>query len=87
VKAAKKAGAVGEICLRYVDAAGTPVHTELDDLTIGVTLEQLRRAKRRWAVVGGAGKREAIRAVLAGNWIDVLVTDRATAHHLAAADA
>lgn len=87
VNAARKAGAVGEICLRYVDASGAPVHTELDALTIGVTLEQLRRAKRRWAVVGGEDKRDAIRAVLTGNWIDVLVTDRATAHHLAAADA
>lgn len=86
LKAAKKAGAVGEICMRYVDAAGQPVHTDLDDLTIGVSLEQLANAKRRWAVVGGWSKWTAIEAVLAGGWVDVLVTDRATAHQLAAGE-
>lgn len=86
LKAAGKAGAVGEICMRYVDATGQPVHTDLDDLTIGVTLEQLARARRRMAVVGGASKRAAIEAVLAGGWVDVLVTDRTTAHQLAAGE-
>lgn len=78
----KTAGAVGEVCLRYVDASGTAVVSSLDDLTIGVTLQQLSRARRRWAVVGGKRKHAAIIAVLQGGWVDVLVTDVATAHHL-----
>ncbi len=81
---AAKAGAVGEVCMRYLDAQGNAVHTELDDLTIGVSLDQLKVAKERWAVVGGNRKYAAIRAALAGGWVDVLVTDLAVAHQLAA---
>ena len=81
----KKAGAVGEVCMRYIDASGDPVASPLDELTIGVSLEQLRKAGRRWAVVGGQRKHQAIRAALAGGWVDVLVTDLATARHLTAA--
>ena len=78
-----EAGAVGEVCMRYVDADGAPVASDLDTLTIGVTLDQLSRARRRWAVVGGSRKLDAIRGVLRGGWVDVLVTDLATAHQLA----
>lgn len=79
----RKAGAVGEICMRYIDADGRPVDSGLDPLTIGVTLPQLRSAAQRWAVVGGIRKAEALRAALRGGWIDVLVTDLETAQHLA----
>ena len=68
--------------MRYLDANGDPVASKLDELTIGVSLDQLRKARRRWAVVGGQRKHQAIRAALAGRWIDVLVTDLATARHL-----
>ena len=78
----KRAGAVGEVCMRYVDADGAPVDSPLDALTIGVTLDQLSRARRRWAVVGGQSKHAAIRAVLKGGWVDVLVTDVDTARAL-----
>lgn len=83
IKQAQKAGAVGEICLRYLNAEGKPVDTGLDELTIGVSLEQLSRARRRWAVVEGSRKLAAIQGVLAGGWVDVLVTDLQTAHQLA----
>lgn len=83
LKQVRAAGAVGEICMRYIDADGAPVESPLDELTIGVTLDQLREAKRRWAVVGGIRKAPAIRAALKGGWVDVLVTDLETARHLA----
>ena len=76
------AGAVGQICLRFLDARGAPVATPLDDLVTGVTPDQLRSAKRRWAVAGGASKYAAIRAVLLGGWVDTFVTDIATARWL-----
>ena len=75
-------GAVGQVCLRFLDAAGAPVATPLDDLVIGVTLDQLRSARRRWGVAGGRSKYDAIRAALVGRWVDTLVTDTATAEHL-----
>ncbi len=80
---ARARGAAGEVCLHFIDADGAPIDTELDDLVIGASLEQLRGAKRRWGVAGGLRKREAVRAALRGGWIDTLVTDRATAGYLA----
>lgn len=78
----RELGAVGQVCLRFIDAQGEPVDTPLDDLVIGVTAAQLRRAQRRWAVAGGPGKFRAIRAALRGGWVDTLVTDAATASFL-----
>lgn len=80
--AVREAGAVGEVCLHFVDADGEPVQGVLDELLIGVTSDQLRAARRRWAVAGGPRKRAAVRAALAGGWVDVLVTDAATAEFL-----
>jgi DNA-binding transcriptional regulator LsrR (DeoR family) len=79
---ARSLGAVGQVCLRFLDAEGRPVATTLDDLVVGVTVEQLRRARNRWAVAGGEAKYAVLRAALVGHWIDRLVTDTATADHL-----
>ena len=67
----RKAGAVGEVCLRYIDADGLPLASPLDEVTIGVTTQQLRHARRRWAIAGGERKREAVRSALRGRWVDV----------------
>ncbi|GAA1910129.1 sugar-binding transcriptional regulator [Nocardioides marmoribigeumensis] len=80
---ARVAGAVGQLDQRLLDAAGEPVVTELDDLVVGATLDQVRRAGRRVVVAGGASKLEAIAAALAGGWVDVLVVDLGTAQALA----
>lgn len=81
----RERGAVGEVCLHFLDADGNLVPGELDDHVIGVTLDQLRAAKRRWAVAGGRRKHEAVHAALKGGWVDTLVTDAATAEYLVAA--
>ena len=80
----RAAGAVGQLHQRFIDCNGQPVATPLDDLVIGITLDQLRNAGRRIAVAGGAAKHEALAAALAGEWIDVLVTDVNTANFLLA---
>ncbi|WP_036196316.1 sugar-binding transcriptional regulator [Nocardioides aequoreus] len=80
----RERGAVGEVCLHFIDADGEPIEGELDDLVIGVTRDQLRAAGRRWAVAGGVRKREAVRAAVKGGWVDTLVTDAATAEYLLA---
>lgn len=77
-------GAVGEVCLRFIDADGNQVAGPLDDLVVGVTPDQLRSARRRWAVAGGRSKYLAIRAALRGGWVDSLVTDVTTAGFLLA---
>jgi len=78
-KALIAAGAVGDVALRFFDTRGAEVQTPLDERTLGITAEQLRKVPRVVAVAGGAEKHDAIRAALASGMIDVLITDRETA--------
>lgn len=75
-------GAVGDICLRFFDAAGTPVPSPLDERVMGMHLQQLRQCKRAVGIAGGRRKVAAIRGALAGGWVNVLITDRFTAEAL-----
>ncbi len=77
-------GAVGDICLRFFDENGRPVVTELNERVISMELEQLRSVRRIVGVAGGKRKMQAIRGALAGKWINVLITDLATAERLLA---
>ena len=79
---AARAGAVGQICLRFLDAEGAAVRTSLDDLVVGVTLSQLRAAGSRWMAAGGPGNYAIIRAALVGRSVGSLVTDTITAERL-----
>lgn len=79
---ARDLGAVGQICLRFLDAAGHEVLTGFEDLVIGVSLDQIRAARTRCAAAGGPSKYAVIRAALIGRWVDTLVIDTATAEYL-----
>jgi DNA-binding transcriptional regulator LsrR (DeoR family) len=81
---AKKLGAVGELNLRYIAENGEPLNLDIEQLVVGATLDQLRRAQRRLGVAGGPSKYQAIRAALVGGWLNMLVTDSATAQWLLA---
>lgn len=78
-------GGVGQLNQRYLDADGEPVTSSLDDLVVGVSLAQLRQARRRVVIAGGHSKYTAIAAALRGRWVDTLMTDVRTARHLLAA--
>ena len=78
----RRAGAVGDMGMRFFDAWGRPMPSALDDRVVGVTLEQLRRTRRTVGIAGGRHKYEAIRAVVRGGWVHVLVTDQFTATRL-----
>src|SRR5262249_12885761 len=65
-------GAVGDICLRFFDAAGKPVVTALNERVISIEPAQLRKARRVVGVAGGSRKMAAIRGALAGRLINVL---------------
>jgi len=82
VQVLRQQGAVGNICLRFYDAAGAPVSTPLNDRVLSMSLEQLRRVRRVVGIAGGRRKLDAIRGALRGNWINVLITDRAMAERL-----
>lgn len=77
-----EAGAVGEISFRFYDRDGKPVLTPLNERVLGITLEDLRKARRVMALAGGQAKTEAIRGALRLGIVDVLVTDRFTAARL-----
>ncbi len=81
----RKAGAVGQLHQRFIDADGQPIKTPLDDLVVGVSLDQLRKAGRRIVIAGGASKHAVLEAALKGGWIDCLVNDTGSASHLMAA--
>jgi DNA-binding transcriptional regulator LsrR (DeoR family) len=78
----REVGAVGDVCLRYFDAYGTPVETDLDSRVVGIGREELRAVPRKVGIAGGSRKFEAIRAAALGHWIDVLITDLAVARRL-----
>jgi DNA-binding transcriptional regulator LsrR (DeoR family) len=75
-------GAVGSINLRYFDAYGKKVPSELDKAVIGLTLEELKKIPHVVGVAGGSAKLKPIRAALEAKLINVLVTDHITAREL-----
>ena len=79
---ARRLGAVGQVNLRFIDAEGNPIESELDSMVIGITLDQLKTCERTIAVAGGPAKYAAIRSSLLGGWVNTLVTDAETARHL-----
>jgi DNA-binding transcriptional regulator LsrR (DeoR family) len=78
----ESANAVGDIANRFFNTEGVPIQASLDDRTIGVTLDELRRVPRVVGIAGGSPKHEAVRAALEGGFIDVLITDRTLADAL-----
>ncbi|SMO53834.1 transcriptional regulator [Gracilimonas mengyeensis] len=71
--------AVGDIALRFFDVEGNPVSSTLDDLTIGITIDQIKAIDTVVGIAGGVEKREVILGALRGKFIDVLITDSRTA--------
>ena len=73
------AGAVGDVCLRFFDSAGTLVPSDLDDRVVGIDADTLRSIPRRIGIAGGQSKHRAIHAAVRGGWVSVLITDTGTA--------
>ncbi|HSV92501.1 MAG TPA: sugar-binding domain-containing protein, partial [Desulfobacterales bacterium] len=80
-------GAVGDIALRFFDAQGQCIESEINGRIIGMTLDQIKRTPRVVGVSGGPNKTKALRAALAGGLVNVLITDSATAGRLLDRDA
>jgi DNA-binding transcriptional regulator LsrR (DeoR family) len=78
----KKQGAAGDVLLRFFDLHGKPVESSINQRVMSMTLEQLRSVPRSIGVAGGQRKYHAILGALRGGWINVLITDRATAEQL-----
>ncbi|RJX39171.1 sugar-binding transcriptional regulator [Paenibacillus pinisoli] len=77
-----RSNAAGDICSRYIDKAGVICSEELDQRTIGISLEELKRKDRTVLVAGGMNKIAGIIGALNGGYANVLVTDHITARRL-----
>lgn len=75
-------GAVGDLCLRFFDAKGSPVKSALNKRVIGIELDTLKRVERVVGIAAGPGKIPAILGALLSRRINTLITDRQTAKSL-----
>ena len=75
-------GAVGDMCSRIINSSGQLCDPELDDRTIGIKLEDLKKKNYSIAIAGGLDKVECIRAALNGGYANVLITDEDVAREL-----
>ena len=71
--------AVGDIYSRFIDTYGNICHPELDQRTVGIDLEELKKKEYSILVAGGEAKLPAIKAALRGGYANVLITDQFTA--------
>ena len=71
--------AVGDLCSRFIDAAGRPAVPSLDERTVALPLDDLRAKEIRICVAGGPAKVPALRAALQAGYVSHLVTDELTA--------
>ena len=74
----KKKGATASVCATYLNERGEIIENDITNRSIGQTLEQITKAKKI-ALAMGRSKTEAIRAVLEGRHLNVLITNVETA--------
>lgn len=77
-------GAAAVIAGRFIGPDGQPIHGDLDDRMIGLTMAQIDQIPVRVCVAGGAPKASALRATLKGGHATILVTDEPAARALIA---
>jgi deoxyribonucleoside regulator len=75
-------GAVGDVLGRYITAEGTIADQELDDRTLGLSLEHLRHATRSIAVLSGQDKHAVALAIARSGLATVMIMDEDTATFL-----
>ena len=78
----KMQGAVGDVLNHFMDKDGNLIQTEIADRVISTDLDKLRQLKNVVGVAGGKDKVSAIKAVLNGGYLNVLITDSDTAAEL-----
>ena len=78
----KMQGAVGDVLNHFMDKDGNLIQTEIEDRVSSTDLDKLRQLKNVVGVAGGKDKVTAIKAVLNGGYLNVLITDSDTAAEL-----
>jgi deoxyribonucleoside regulator len=85
IRELERAGAVGEVCGRFIDANGDECVTAWRDRVISVQIRQLRKIPEVIGVVSGSDRSAAILAAINGGIIKSLVIDEVGASALLAA--
>ena len=75
-------GAVGDLLSHFIDKNGNVVNSSLEDRTISTSLDVVKQLENVIGVAAGQEKVTAIRSVLNGRYLDVLITDEGTANSL-----
>lgn len=78
----KMKNAVGDILCHFIDKDGKLVDSSIEHRLIGTSLSTLRNLDNVIGVAAGDDKVDAIKAVLKGGYIDILITDESTALQL-----
>lgn len=78
----KRAGAVAEICGRYIDAEGNECETSLRDRTVGIEIDDLRKIPNVVCIADGGQRSRAILAALKGGIANSLIVDEIGARNL-----
>lgn len=75
----KMKGAIGDILCHFIDKDGNLIDSTIESRLITTLLDTLRSLKNVIGAAAGEDKVEAIKAVLHGGYIDILITDEDTA--------
>lgn len=75
----KMKGAVGDVLCHFIDKDGNAVESNIEERLISPPLSMLRSLNNVIGVAAGDDKVAAIKAVLKGDYIDILITDESTA--------
>lgn len=75
----REAGAIGDIGSRFYDQSGNEIKHALNELVIGLDIDEYKTIPEVIGIVEGSHKVESIRAALKGNYLNVLVIDDITA--------
>lgn len=78
----KTKGVVGDVLSHFLDKDGNLVPNNFEDCLIGISLEMLKTLPNVVGVAAGDSKVQAIKAVLKGQYLDVLITDVSTAKQI-----
>lgn len=78
----QKEDAVGIMCNRFYNSKGEVCDFDLDRRTLGIRLEDIKKAECVIACIAGIGKAKALQCALKAGYIDYLVVDSITAKTL-----
>jgi deoxyribonucleoside regulator len=77
----RRAGVVGDICMRFYRADGSCVEDALQ-YVVSIDLDRLRQVPTKIAVASGAEKAAAILGAVHGGYVDTLITDVTAAREM-----